>query len=553
MSSISSSDRSNSDEKLRQSRELYKEREEELVKKHRRELKRINQAHADSLEKMRQSTDDRLAQLREKSQKALSRQDMEYQKDINELKSFYETRLRKSNSESFDRERNLIMQGRQQKQALEQKHEYRIDKLREDHAKTMDNKDRQLADLSVRNKNEHQKGFKELRQKLSEAHNEELSIVQSDKRAKVNSLRKDYDRLRTEKDRNIERLEEKYAQDTGDLRKSQFEMLREKDENYQNLLEYQRKEFQKSLSDNRKEYAELQEEQSQKNKDAQMGLAKDVSDRTNGRISSLERSLRDSEREKVQQRINMNRAKASEVNNLKSAMKANIDALQEEKTQIVAANTKDNAKKFQEIREEGQQHINETNRFYLNKVADMEARQRVKDIKSDLKYDTDMNKLRSEEKSRKEVLRQAHLTEQERLKDNYDRSKEVLKQNHAQALDEIQRSNQMEKEELISSLQKRVSEISQKQNEQMTKLHQRYQEQIVKIQDDHKKEIRQLEDYHKRTAATRTRQTEQQKEARELKFKAQADDMKMAHKEQIDRIQARHREELESLINRRRS
>ena len=87
MSSISSSDRARQDEKIRQTREEFENRESEAAKRRQAEMKRLESSHNEELRKITETYEGQLAEIKDRNRETLSGRDFENNRKIEEVRN----------------------------------------------------------------------------------------------------------------------------------------------------------------------------------------------------------------------------------------------------------------------------------------------------------------------------------------------------------------------------------------------------------------------------------------------------------------------------------
>ncbi|MCB0362498.1 MAG: hypothetical protein KDD35_07245, partial [Bdellovibrionales bacterium] len=94
MSSVAGSGDSNrQDEIVRRNREEYLERESQAMRKHNKEIRRLNEAHQAEVDRIKDTFNQQIQEMKERSQQTMTSRDLRHQKETEELRDLYKKQM----------------------------------------------------------------------------------------------------------------------------------------------------------------------------------------------------------------------------------------------------------------------------------------------------------------------------------------------------------------------------------------------------------------------------------------------------------------------------
>ncbi len=237
MSSISSSDRSRQDDRVRQTREEYESREAENTKKKNREVSRLQKRHNEEVSQITEDYEDRIAQMKEGHRATLNERDQSNNRKIEDIRNLYRGSL-KSRMEDSESERQALRSNyegelKKQKQISESQKQNLVSQMTEE----VGSRDQKFATQVEESRQKAQDSVKNNARRLNETHAKERdALIEShsktleDKNRATNEMRKSYQgQLKTSEQRrqgDNERWSQKFT-----------DTLKNKDAEYSDNLE----------------------------------------------------------------------------------------------------------------------------------------------------------------------------------------------------------------------------------------------------------------------------------------------------------------------------
>ena len=219
MSSISSSDRARQDDKIRQTREEYENREAENAKKRKAEVTRLEKRHHDEINKISESYEDRIEALKSRNRDVISEKDAANNRKIEEVRNTYRESLKNRMEDNYnDREqvRNSYEGAlKKQKEIGEAQKENLVTQLNDEIGRRDENYTKALES----NRKQTQQTIQENARKLNTAHEKERDTiakghedVRGKDRRELTEMRKSFDARLRESERRREADNSRWAQ-----------------------------------------------------------------------------------------------------------------------------------------------------------------------------------------------------------------------------------------------------------------------------------------------------------------------------------------------------
>src|SRR5690606_18270032 len=109
------------------------------------------------------------------------------------------------------------------------RYELQKEAIRRNAEQALNEKSEQFEQATVESRENQNKTYAELRERLVKQHQLELAQLENARRAKVQALQNQYDQMRMDKDFEIERLKEQGRRNESHLRQRTEDLLLEKD------------------------------------------------------------------------------------------------------------------------------------------------------------------------------------------------------------------------------------------------------------------------------------------------------------------------------------
>lgn len=529
MSSVGSSDSSSSskrnDEVTRRNREDYRKNESEQIKKHQRELRRLNEQHYSQLEELKQSHASQMENLREASHDALSGRDQKYQEDVEGLRDLHRKQLEQSADENQRKDESLRRSTTTELKQTKAQSDARFERLNQDYRAGLEKTEKNSAEVLAEARKSQAEGIAQNRSRLESDYQVKYDALKDERNQTVGHLQNEGDKYR----QNAEgRLKSQQLHHFGDQQRSSENMIRavqHEREARQDSEEMMREGFTEGLGKMRDRFDKAASKESDAMRMSRENLESDVSTRVVSKLDRLERDKMDLKEKMVHDQVKINFQKQREINNVADAYQKNMENYKEQRDEAVRQGNERNHRDVAEIRKEMEGHMSNNTRFYQGKMNEENRIQRG--AYDNLKQDTD---LRSE---------QTRLLADQRVKSVFEKSTEekarlteMSMENHSAT----QRVHQDEMKALRDQLETDKQVAVGRLTEQLKKQEIGHTERMGQVVSKYEKQIVALKD-----------QMMRDRKINEENLKRSVEDLQRVHKLGLDQIEAQNRDRLRQL------
>lgn len=548
MSSIGSADkRASQDEALRRARETYQEKETDQAKSHSTEMKRMAEAHQAEVRKIQEAHDTQMEALKSKARDAISNRDMRYQKEIQDLRGLHQNQVRRQALEADGRIQEVQFGAKQdiqknteikdqQKQVMAQQYEAELGRERQ-----------RLAEVSEKSRQTVQTSGVEQRQRLNATHQKEMKAVVEDRDRNRNTAQKNYESLRKVKDGQIEDLDKAKRNEAQRLSENYTTNVKELSRDHDQNLLTARDGFKEGIDKNRERFDKALETREAASRNTSEAFKSTVGDRLSNRMNAGEAKNAQLERDLVRQQSSLTRAKNREVQNTRDAMQANIENLEGQRIESLAASNAKNKKEVDKIQKNSEELLGRTNRFFQEKmVADRgQASERHETTKMNLEKRLQVSEMSADDRANK--LQNLNNREEETLKSFYDKSSNAQRENYEQSLGELRETHRRDQELIFKNFNKQSTDREMKFQAKLTEVNNKFENQLQILKEDGAKQLQnQIASSNKeKKVLVDQKNIELQRQA--AQYENRIAKLEDTHKREVDGINKRHEESIVSM------
>lgn len=550
MSSVSASDRSDQTDQVRQAREDYQDKETELVKKHKKEVKRLEEEKNQEIENIKADYGREIQDLRNKTKNVLTEQDIKNQKKVEDLRAMYMDQIKKKASEQ-DQLRTSVNESH--KGEIEKK-----DQIAQQQREVLSrNFQRELDDRDKNFKEYQTFAQKETRDAIDKNRNR---IVESTKQ-EVGALTQSYDTERARLEGDISEQRKSYEIKLRDQERQHQSSEKRLSDNFTDQIMGERKmhdvvlDNKNAISQAERKDAESHFQQKISQKQDQMENSfQDLKDNINGRIDrdvrSRDNKIQNLKESQIAETLTEQRLRNLERKNLMRDFKDQeaILEVQRDEAQNIAS-------------ERAHKMIGENDRNNNKIMADMTRRNQSKIDMMELQNKDDRANLEfihktamghTQEQADKRVrdsLKNAAVT-QENLQKYHEDQLDLTRNDFQQILNDQRQSAIEEMRKANLRTEARLNETENKYSKKLEEQAAQYESKIKQLVDNHKKEMKQQDVSFGQRIDEREKAHKLDMDTSEVKYQSRVASMNEEHQKEIERLNKRHQEELNNLISR---
>ncbi len=548
MSSINASDRSRYTDEVRNQREEYQNREAENVKKQKKEIRRLNEAHDKEIQQVKESYEEKIDDLRGRSKEQLTEKDQQNIAKIEGLRKLYADSMAKKQSESEDLRASQGEALRSQLEKEREIHQSQKDVLQRQFRDSLEDKSREFETFSTQSREDLQSTIKGNREQLNKKHQVEMEQVVKDRDMNTRSYET---KLADQKSQLENRMKNQDA-------KSQLEKNRI-DGNWQ--THYKNKEM---------ELGELDKRRSQELKWERLRMRDQYEDVFAKKRESLNKSfeqLQDNVNDRIDNEV---RVTKQENQRLKAGEVARGNTLRRltdlEKKELVY-DYENRMKNLRGMNKEQIDEVRELNKKRIDFVNDrnsealQSATQRFKSeqIINNDRHGQDRDRLINEKQSAVDSVKIKTEDRIEKILKGANESQRVQVKLHNEGLNSLkdsyqnelvrQREGQLEQlKETYARMESRLKESDLKGQKKLDTTVVNYENKINQIKEQYEGQLKNQEQSFENRLVNQKKEFDRNLKTEEIKNQAKLEDMKSVHEKEIDRIERRHQEQQAALV-----
>lgn len=533
----------------RQAQADYNRKEQELVKKHRKEMARLNQRHADRVREIKQGHEEYVGDLKEKSRKSFSERDLKFQSDIQDLRDMQREQLRSLASKHEEKQklarRTHTAEMKNQKEITERQRQSERRQARTN----IDNLKEEFEGLVESNRDQQKASQRELRRKLEDARNEEKELLISGHTKRIGKFIEERDNERHANNREIKNLKTQLMNQKETLHKDFAARIATERENHDGQIEVRDMELDRALNSMKGKYQGVIDEERERSENARDYLRETVLGRQQEEVNHLEREVEFLSSDNVSKLSKMKAQQKRERDTLIGEYEKQKQVFERQRDEALKTYKDTNSAESDALRKEYGQRFRALNRFYLDKI---NALERTQDERlSSVMIDAENEKKHAQGRHdlRVERIRSEHEVEKEGREKHFELTLDQIKQDYQEALKDVRNKANAEKKELISRFQTLIRENENSTNQKLSQTMVHNDKEVQSLRDRHLREVRGLVKKHEHLLSQQTRKNTMDKETMKIQFREQLRQMQNAHDEEIQRINARHEEETQQLLS----
>lgn len=547
MSSISSSDRSRQDDKIRQTREEYEGREAENAKKRKAEMSRLEKRHNEEISKIADEYESRLESLKDRNRETITEKDFSNNRKIEEVRQAYRDALKNKMEDNYnDREQiRSSYEGaiKKQKDVSESQRENIVGQL----SNEISSRDEHYSGALEENRKKTQEVIHANARKLNAAHEKEKeTLIGGNETIKMQNLRENREmkksfegRLR-DSDRRREADNSRWAQKYKDT------VINNRDEYGDNIAIKQ-----ELMDSERVAIRDKFENVLEKKTTAMDEQNQDFRDTVNERVNSQVRS-RDSQIQRLSGKLNNEiskneRLRGIERRNLTQAYEKRLDIVEDQREDAVVQMRDLNDERISNVLRTNQNLLRNTDRENKSQVNLMNARHR-EDRENILTNAADQ-KVQTTNQAESRVRKVIDLQNKnnEQMGRYYTDSLDTMKGNYLEKMDQSREENLNERVSLSKEMTQRFRNLESSFGNKLENTVKAYETKLSDLKDTQARELKRLENLYTQRLTERDKAARLEKESVMQKYEAKIVQSNESHTDQLDRMNRRHQEDMQNL------
>lgn len=551
MSSVGSSDGSNrsaENDSVRRKYEDFRQNESEMVKKHQKEIRRLNEAHYAEIERLKEDHNKQMTAMHQGSSDAISKRDHQYNKEIEDVRGLHRKQMQQVAEENQRKEDALRAANSGDLGNQKANTEARLEQLNKDYEKNLAKQEEVFKNSLTEGREAQQDAIRKNREKLGEAHAAETKVLRDDRDNSVRSLQKqytDYRNFTAEEKRNHEVQDLQAKARNSDTLMNAVSKERASRQDSEEIL---RDGFKDGLERMRDRYADASRKESDAQKMTNENLKAGVVNRVDNQVRRLENEIVALKENNTRQELKLKNQMKREIGNYRDATQKNIENLQDQRDEAVQSSNQANAKDVQKVRGELEDQLINSNRFYRGR---MEEQNRINRTAYDrLKGDFEARIDSTKDNTDNRIKHIVEVTEEQkgRLVELNAENHSASQRNKIDEMKALRAELESDKEATVNRMQDMMRKQELQHSDKMNTVVSKYEKQIQNLKDMLVKERKSGEENLKRTTEEMSRVHKMEVDQVEAKNREKVRQLGTQHSNEIRTVNKRHEERLDQVI-----
>jgi hypothetical protein len=547
MSSITPSDRSKQTDELRNQREEYQGREAEEVKKHKREMRRLNQKHDQEVENLKKNYEGQMQNLRERSSEQLSEKDQQNIAKVDELRSLYTESLKKRNDETQnkrDAEKEAI-QGQIAKQR--QINDQQRAMLKQNFDNTISEKSREFEGYSAHARNELQEGLDRRTDQLTKKHQTEVKAISQDRDTQLAQSERNMKETRSVYENKLKDQDLQHNLEMDRTESNWKNTYTSKERELNELVTGRGAELNFAREKMQNHYNKALEKKMDEIEGARLTLKEQAVARIDRDVRSAESENHRIKNDHLVEVMTTKRLRDLEKNHVVMDYEDRMEKLTKSKDGLIEKSKEVNRDRITEAVRKNEAVLSEATR-----------RSKTDQLMSNERHKEDRDRLEIEHRSKVRHISDRTDDRVDKLMKTTNESQRVQLRQHSDNINALknsyqgelsnQREAQMEQlKDTYIRMEDRLRNSEEKHTKRLEETVGNYESKISQMQEQFKKDLqRQSETYEGRMNSQKKRM-EQDSKTHEMKIDGKVSQLQDQHEKEVDRLERRHQEQMASL------
>lgn len=548
MSSISGSDSSTSSrDEVRRNREEYRKNEAELVKKHAKEMRRLNERHAMEVENLKQSHDKQLEEVQKHAQDAITDRDNKYQSEMENLRAMHRKQLQATTDEAQKREDQFDQTVKRESQERNIQNDQRVKSLNEEYARENKNRNEELTRSLNQYREDSAHGLAEQKDKLDKAYGKELDSMRDDRNRKVAELQGNYDNYRRYAEGSMKDQKIKHMEDMQRASDSQMHAVRKERAERAAAEERWRNASSGSLKEIREHYNDGLKKNREDFDAARSRMEDSYHAHVEPEMQTLRTELEDTKDKAVRDQRQADFRAAREKAQFRDSYSKNIENYKMQRDEAVRTGNDRRHHDIETLNDRNAKDMADTHRYYNQKLDDQNRRLRseYQSINNDFKDRNDQIQSLADVRV-KNIIADTE-EEKQRLARNETEAHDTMRRQQAEQLRDMRTQTDAEKAGAVERIKERAKQKEVAHAERVAQMQQSHQREILSLQDQMVRERKAADENLRRTIDDMNRARKNELDQQMAKYEEKIRVMQNTQRDELHRVNRANEEKLSEL------
>ncbi len=535
-------------DELRDQRERYQKKIDDLIKNQNFQLAKLNKYYDRRITDLERQNQKILNRDREANQDAITRRDMEYQNEIDQLRKMHAKQVEKLRAENQDRLERARFEANEELRTNNMDQNNRLSELEQQYADQQAQQSQQFENNLNQIRASEKRAVDQTRKDLNTQHQKETEAIRMSRDQEVGQLQKENDELNRYYEMRLHDQKQHYQNNEDRIESHDMSMLQNKEETQHAELARARDGFNQNLKTLRQRYDESLQNENEKLQGIDEQAHDRIEDRMNNELRDLKFELARAKQEKVLNNVNEEAQAQREIKNIENDYQQKYADLQRERVEALRDSNAINAANIRKIHEKDSQQMQTDERQVLSQ-SDLENEINQEALANQKQQSTLRNQYEQNLASERiKKIRQNAFETEKQLRKNY----VANVQQERQAFQTKRRDLMLEMRKKSAAELRTVEEHAEHQEmrdqENLANLKEHYQNQINNLQDKLTLERQQDQIRDRRLVKEMKRESHQQLETQKIQYQDKMRLAELAHEREVHEIDRRNQEKLDQVL-----
>ncbi len=535
-------------DELRDQRERYQKKIDDLIKNQNFQLAKLNKYYDRRITDLERQNQKILNRDREANQDAITRRDMEYQNEIDQLRKMHAKQVEKLRAENQDRLERARFEANEELRTNNMDQNNRLSELEQQYADQQAQQSQQFENNLNQIRASEKRAVDQTRKDLNTQHQKETEAIRMSRDQEVGQLQKENDELNRYYEMRLHDQKQHYQNNEDRIESHDMSMLQNKEEMQHAELARARDGFNQNLKTLRQRYDESLQNENEKLQGIDEQAHDRIEDRMNNELRDLKFELARAKQEKVLNNVNEEAQAQREIKNIENDYQQKYADLQRERVEALRDSNAINAANIRKIHEKDSQQMQIDERQVLSQ-SDLENEINQEALANQKQQSTLRNQYEQNLASERiKKIRQNAFETEKQLRKNY----VANVQQERQAFQTKRRDLMLEMRKKSAAELRTVEEHAEHQEmrdqENLANLKEHYQNQINNLQDKLTLERQQDQIRDRRLVKEMKRESHQQLETQKIQYQDKMRLAELAHEREVHEIDRRNQEKLDQVL-----
>lgn len=547
MSSISSNDRRRTDDRVRQTREEYENREAENNKKKNAEIQKLQERHRREIDNISANYEQRIEDIKGNAREAMSDRDVANSRKIDEVRQVYREALRKKSDESNSMRDNMrtnyesTIEG--QRRVSEEQKNNLLNQMNEE----IQMREERYAENSRATNSKAQESSKNNTERLNKNHEAKERALVDSHRTVLENKNRTHKEVVKDFENQVQKLERKNEGDNSKWSQKYTDYVKNSSEQYSDNLDIKNEimnQERRAIKD--KFETKLAEKQGQIDEQFD-DFSRNLSDRMDRQVRSKDSQISGLNSKLNHEISKSERLRAMDRKHLTETYEKQLKMSEENRLESIDQMRSANGQRVSKVIGENQKLMRNMERDSQSKAQMTLERHRNEREYTQTQHKDQMAHVMSSSDERVDRMKGIALKNNEQMAKYYDESLEVMRNNYTAKIEEVRDKNQQEQQTLNKVMTERFRSMEESFNAKLNETVKRYEQKIVDLEDSQKRELKRMENTYQSRMGDSQKAGKTEKESIQMKYEAKMAQLANSHEQQIERMNRRHEEDMQNL------